>query len=137
MFAERLKKFDLFGRSIKFTYQGIDYFTTNCGRAVTFLTVLAFLLLMSLKFVEFFGEHDSILYLNSSGQSADALMDLQELNFSLAIEELEPRFGTLELSHVDWSGEDGIKSETPISLQPCETLNTADLSFDNSYVQAR
>ena len=79
MFLDRLKTFDLFGSKIYFTYKGIDYFTTNCGRFVTLLTILSFLTLMLLKLIEFFGEHDAILYMNTSMLPLGTVLNLQEL----------------------------------------------------------
>ena len=85
-----MKQCDLFGTNVQFTYRGQDYYTTNCGRAVTFLAVAAYLTLVCLKLIEFFGETDDIQYMTIMTRSLDEAIDLRQLNFNFAIEELEP-----------------------------------------------
>ena len=63
MLAKRVKRLDLFGTNINFTYRGDDYFTTGCGSGVTVFATIGFLFLASMKFIEFFGETDPIEYM--------------------------------------------------------------------------
>ena len=47
--------------------------------------------------------------------------------------------GRIEAHQVDWSGVDGIKSETPIKLSPCDSLSEGHtvLPLKNEYSEAR
>ena len=55
------------------------------------------------------------------------------------MEQLEPRYGSVELEHVDWNGETGHKKETRIPLVACSGFEYSRgvLEFENAYVQAR
>lgn len=64
---------------------------------MTLIIAIAYLTLISLKFVEFFGETDQIEYMSVTGQGMDEVIDLTRLKFSFAIEALEERFGTLQV----------------------------------------
>ena len=63
MVTERLKKCDLFGTTVKFTYKGDDVYRTKCGSFVSVVAVVGYLTLVSFKLIEFFGETDPIHYM--------------------------------------------------------------------------
>ena len=63
---ERLIKCDQFGREVHFFYQGQEKYRTGCGATVTFILAIGYLLLVSLKLIEFFGETDPIEYFSET-----------------------------------------------------------------------
>ena len=81
-----MKKCDLFSTQVGFTYQGEDKFSTKCGRFVTLTVVIVFLLLFSIRFIEFIGGMDPIEYFSVREQDLDEVIDLQALGFSFAVQ---------------------------------------------------
>ena len=62
----KLQRFDLFGRDVNFFYKGSEYFSTKWGCFMTFLVSVCYLMMISLKWTEFFGETDPIEYFSET-----------------------------------------------------------------------
>ena len=136
---ERLKRFDIFGAKVEFFYQGKSFFNTIWGFLVTSLVCIGYISMVSLKWIEFFGETDPIDHFSETAQDMDTkTLRLQELGFSFAIDDsLDPRIGSIEASQVTWSGTDGVKYSKPIKLVPCDALLPLNLPLGNDYEKAR
>ena len=92
-----------------------------------FVTI-AYMFVVSLKWVEFFGETDPIEYFSEGKQSMLEPINMSELGFIFAIDSIDERLGTIKVTHVDWSGTDGVKNETEIELVKCDTIGQMELS---------
>lgn len=126
---------DIFGAGVNFFYKGQEYFNTRWGCAVTCFVTLTYLFVVSLKWVEFFGETDPIEYFSEAQQSMLDPIDLNELGFSFAIDSLEERFGTIQVTQVNWSVENGVKYENEITLEKCDAISSVQLT--NQFTMAR
>ena len=62
----KLKKCDQFGRDVNFFYKGEEQYRTAWGTMITMLVAIAYLLMLTLKFIEFFGETDPIEYFSET-----------------------------------------------------------------------
>ena len=96
MLSSKLLRFDLFGSNINFYYRGIEKFHTAWGCTVTIFIVLTYLTMVSVRFIEFFGETDGIEHFSERYQSIDEPIDLKELGFSFAVENVDQTVGKLE-----------------------------------------
>ena len=109
MLSTKLLHFDLFGSNINFYYRGMEKFHTTWGCIVTFIIVLTYLAMVSVKCIEFFGETDGIDHFSETYQSINESIDLMKLGFSFAVENVDQTMGKLEAFQVRWSGIDGSK----------------------------
>ena len=105
---------------------------------MTFFVVISYVVMVSFKWIEFFGETDSIEYLSEPRQDMNERIDFQSLGFSFAIDNLEPRFGKIEATQVSWSGINSAeKKKQPIDLKLCDALQPQNLPLANEYSLAR
>ena len=95
---ERLKRFDIFGRNVNFFYKGQAKFSTKCGCFMTFFVIISYLIVVSFKWIEYFSESDSIEYFSEQHQDMEERIDFKSIGFSFAIDNLEPRFGKIEVT---------------------------------------
>ena len=89
------------------------------------------MVMVSLKWIEFFGETDPIAYFSETRQDMDQKIDLQKLNFSFAVDNLDARIGTVEVTQISWNGLDGKKIYTPVNLVSCDTLQPFHIPLSN------
>ena len=105
---------------------------------MTFFVVICYVVVVSFKWIEFFGETDSIEYFSESRQDMNERIDFQSLGFSFAIDSLEPRLGKIEATQVSWSGIGSAeKKEQPIDLKFYDALQPQNLPLTNEYSRAR
>ena len=67
----------------------------------------------------------------------DEPINLNELDFSFAVENIEPNIGRIEAYQVHWGGQDGIKRKIPIKLVPCNELAPLGIPVTTEYTRAR
>ena len=91
--------------------------------------------MVSLKWIEFFGETDPIEYFSEAQQSMFDSIDLHEPGFSFALDSIEEQYGSLKATQVNWSGQNGVKYETEIDLVKCDSIG--HLKLANSFTEAR
>ena len=89
------------------------------------------------RLVEFFGELDPIEYFSLRAQSLDEVIQLDEIGFTFAIEDLPPEVGSIKTFQVDWDGYSGLKTETEIEMEPCDSLGVTNLTLANDFSRAR
>ena len=65
------------------------------------------------------------------------MIDLQEIGFTFAVEQIGPEVGTIKASQIDWSGIDGQRVETDVELEACDILGPQELSLNNEFTRAR
>ena len=94
---KKLKDYDLFGTDIKFFYKGQEVYTTLCGSIVTLIAMAGYLALVGIKMNEFFGMTDPDAYFTESHQNMLEPIELTELGFTFAVENIPKRFGQVEL----------------------------------------
>ena len=78
---------------------------------MTFFVVICYVVMVSFKWIEFFGETDSIEYFSESRQDMNERINFQTLGFSFAIDYLEPRIGKIEAAQVSWNGIDSAEKK--------------------------
>ena len=66
MLTDKLKKLDIFGQNVELFYKGQAYFNTYWGCSVTIFVILGYMIVVSLKWIEFFGETDPIAYFSET-----------------------------------------------------------------------
>ena len=66
MFKEKLKKFDIYGTNVELFYKGSAKFNTHWGCIVTFFIIICYMLMVGLKWIEFFGETDPIQHFSEA-----------------------------------------------------------------------
>ena len=79
---------DFFGKEVNFFYKGAERYSTGWGRFVSVSVMLGYVTLMGLKFTEFFGETDTIHYFSETRQSMQESIELSQLGFSFAVQDL-------------------------------------------------
>ena len=97
-FGTKVKECDLFGRPINFFYNGNNEYTTRWGCFITGFVLIVFMTMTSLKFVEFFGDTDPIEYFILARQDPGELINLTELGFTFAVEDIDESIGWVEVS---------------------------------------
>ena len=93
--------------------------------------------MVSLKWIEFFGETDPIEYFSEARQNIDDLIDLNSMGFTFAVENIDAKYGRVEVSHMTWSGLDGVKTTQKIDMIDCDSLQPFNLPLSNEYHKAR
>ena len=66
----------------------------------------------------------------------DETINLTELGFQFAVENIDPKFGRFVAYQVSWDGKTGNQDQKPIELVPCNTLMSS-LKLSNEYFKAR
>ena len=100
----KLQRLDIFGREVNFFYKGQEYFSTRWGCIVTIFVAVFYMIMVGLKWTEFFGETDPVEYFSETRQSMKEPINLAEIGFSFAIENLEANLGQIEATQTHWSG---------------------------------
>ena len=95
MLGEKLKRIDIFGANVDLFYKGQARFHTHWGCSVTFCVIIVYMVVVSLKWIEFFGETDPIEHFSEAGQDLDQQIDLQSLGFTFAVDNLDAKIGTV------------------------------------------
>ena len=126
MYVNRLRDLDFFGTEVNFFYKGAERFSTGWGRFVSVSVLLGYSTLVGLKFMEFFGETDQIHYFSETRQSMQESIELSELGFTFAVQDLQPNLGRIQAYQVKWSGTDGLKTKSPIDLVECDSLTIGE-----------
>ena len=80
---------------------------------------------------------DPDAYFTETHQSMQEAIELTELGFTFAVENIPKNLGKIELHQVTWNGVNGVKTQTQIPLEPCESLTPYDLPIANKYARAR
>ena len=66
MISKKIKRLDIFARDVKFFHKGQEYYSTRCGCVVTSLVALVYLIMVVLRWTEFFGETDPVAYFSET-----------------------------------------------------------------------
>ena len=103
----------------------------------TFFVGIVCTIVLTLRLVEFFAETDPIEYFSETSQDLLEEINLREIGFSFAIEQIEEEFGSIEVHRIDWSGIDGSKKKTKIIMEECEILRGSELSIANEFSMMR
>ena len=102
-----LKEQDMYGVGVEFSFNNNKRFTTWMGAVMTCITMTLFmtffgiisdLIVVSFKWIEYFSESDSIEYFSEQHQDMEERIDFKSIGFSFAIDNLEPRFGKIEVT---------------------------------------
>ena len=64
-------------------------------------------------------------------------IDLVELGFSFAVEDLDPKYGRIEAYQVNWDGSTGIKENKRIDLIPCQSIPFHEIPLVNDFTRVR
>ena len=124
---------DIFGKGVHFFYKGKREFKTKWGCFVTTCVITSLFIILVIKLIEFFGETDPIAYLSETRQNMHEPINLNDLGFTFAVENIEPKIGQIEAYQYHWDSFDGIKRKTPIKLLPCDKLEPWGIDIANSY----
>ena len=93
---KKLQKIDMFGTSLPLTYKNKATYTTSCGSVMTIIAVSGYLVLLGLKLMEFFGQSDPVRHSTVQAASQDRSLDLNEIGFTFAVENVATEIGQLE-----------------------------------------
>ena len=77
-------------------YKNDTHFNTKWGCIITCFVTVTYLTMVGLKLTEFFGETDPVAYFSDSRQSMDEPIELSELGFTFAVENVNRNIGRLE-----------------------------------------
>ena len=105
--GEKLQEFDIFGKGVTFFYKGKREFKTKWGCFVTAFVITSYLTILGIKLIEFFGETDPIAYFSETRQSMDEPINLNDLGFTFAVENIEPTIGYIEAYQYHLDSSDG------------------------------
>ena len=122
----KLKDFDTFAETIQFTFRGDTHFATSVGGCMSLLCILIFSVLCIMKTHSLILKEDQELSMIESDQNYQSF-DLYELGFMFAIEQFDPRVGSLEVDNLQWildpESETGSNwNYVDVTMVDCKTL---------------
>ena len=132
----KLQRFDAFGAEIDFYYKGKGKFNTAWGCFCTAFVAVGYLIMVGLKCTEFLWEKDGIVQFSQQTQDQTDLINLTELGFHFAVENVDPKIGRFLAYEVSWDGETGRQIEKPIAMKPCDALKSG-LKLQNEFRKTR
>ena len=121
--CSNFKSIDFFGERVEFTFKKSPVFQTNLGASISilcFILMMMFLTLRTMKLID-----DKEPFFSSTTFYSDQMIDLWELGFTFAIENIDPTFGSVYAYHTKWGADEdrSQRIETPINLVDCNELS--------------
>ena len=94
--CSKFKDLDIFGANVEFTFKGKRNFTTIVGALITSLMFAVFLSFMTVRTLKLFSKDDPFLS-TMTMDAEDKAINLWDLGFYFAIEQIDPRVGYIEV----------------------------------------
>ena len=94
--------FDIFGESISFTFEGNDRFRTKFGSIVSLICISTLLVFWMVRTLKFINKDDPFFSMIEVPQADTETVNLWELGFMFAVQDLPPSIGTIEMNYVNW-----------------------------------
>lgn len=112
---------DIFGEGVQFTFKKNTRFKTYIGASISTLMILFFIIFLSLRTIKLVNYDDPLLSMIAMSQAADIVIDLWQLDYMFAIENIDPRVGTIKAQQVSWvfTPEEDTRVRTEIELVNC------------------
>ena len=99
--SNTVRSFDFYGTNLNFTFHGSDKFSTCVGTVITFFSLvlmISFTVNRSMKLVS----KDDPFFSSLSMSSDEEEIDLGNLKYMFALENIDPRIGRLVVEQVYW-----------------------------------
>ena len=93
-----IKRVDMYGTNIGFTFKGKSNYQTIYGGVCTVMTFLALLFIYVMKTIDFIGKIDPDLTMVDSLSDTMDTFDLYDLNYRFAIRNIEPKYGLISVT---------------------------------------
>ena len=104
---------------ISLTYKGKRHLETEFGGVMTLLTVLIILIISATTIQSIlFGYSTAEFFTTKTIYDVDSLLDLKQLGFGFAVNEIDPKIGRIEVNAVYWP-HGGEKVRTKIPMINC------------------
>ena len=100
--CNELKDLDMYGAGVEFNFQGKNRFTTVIGSIMTFITILLFISFAAIRTLEFALQGDPFINMTSLIAEEESI-DLWDIDFVFAIEDLDPKVGRISVQQVSWN----------------------------------
>ena len=97
---------DMFGERVQFTFRKESSFKTHIGAFVSCVMSVFFIIFFSLRSIKLVTKDDPFFSLTMMGAD-DVSIDIWELDFMFAIENLDPRIGRVIVTQTTWDFRDG------------------------------
>ncbi len=98
-FLSELKTFDIFGESVKLTYQKRATFQTWVGTFFSLIVLTMFLAFFGVRTGKLVSATDPFFSMMTMAKEEIDPIDLWALNFIFAIEDIDPRAGHIIVEH--------------------------------------
>ena len=95
MFANIIKSFDIFGRSIQLTFRKQSKFTSEIGGIASIFFYITLTIIITQKSLLFFDPDQATKTVTNALIDADETIDLLDLNYRFALEQVDPRVGEI------------------------------------------
>ena len=95
-------KIDIFGETVRFKFQGRDKYSTPVGAVISCLTLTGFLIFFLVRTAQLFSSENPNLTMISMAADGQSI-DLYDLNFFFAIENIDPRAGRISATYTKWT----------------------------------
>ena len=94
-----LKNLDIFGESVKLTYQKKPTFQTWVGTCISCLVLTLFTAFCGVRTLKLFSASDPFFSMMTMAKEEQDPIDLWALNFMFAIEDIDPRAARITVDH--------------------------------------
>ena len=89
--GSNFKSIDFFGERVEFTFKKSPVFQTNLGASISVLCIILMMMFVTLRTMKLIDDKEP--FFSSTTIYSDQMIDLQELGFTFAIENIDPSFG--------------------------------------------
>ena len=97
-----LKTFDIFGESVKLTFKKKDTYQTWIGTCVTFLIAILFISFLCVRTNKLVSATDPFFSMMTMAKEESEPIDLWAMNYIFAIEDIDPRAGSINVDSNAW-----------------------------------
>ena len=101
-FMSELKTFDMFGESVKLTFQKNDTYQTWIGTCITFLIGILFIAFFGVRTNKLVSATDPFFSMMTMAKEQTEPIDLWAMNYMFAIQDVDPRVGYIHAEQVTW-----------------------------------
>ena len=126
-----LKDVDQFGQPIRFTFEKRDSFSTSCGGLVSVSCAILLIMMVIVRTNKLVNKSDPFFSMTTMASQYETF-DLWEHGFNIAIEQIDPTVGRIELFKATVTRDNG-KVSTDIELDSCEKVMASPQSDSINY----
>ena len=127
-FGEALKSVDVYGKPVGFTFKDKSKYQTTLGAGITIVCaamMLSFLIVCTNKLIS--AEDPFFSMTTRAREDASIPIDVWALGFMFAVQDIDPRFGRVQVLNHSWNYEEADHDiTTPIQMVPCTELDPGE-----------